>query len=191
MIVRTLYYWSLRDPRGFTWEPTSLSSPSPSELPARFGPSPGMVLPFTGDLSLHRAQQVSGRNWVLQFDHHSGHWQIWIKNFKLYLKLAEMGMTLIKATHHTLHSNSTSVFYTTRVAGAFDLFRLSPFCMHLGSRASCARNPYSTPTELKKLKLPIRILCCLPLQETVGTTSPLHPNRSWGRCLLGGHQSSQ
>lgn len=59
-----------------------------------------------------------------------------------------------------------------------NLFRLSPSCMHLGSRANCARKPYSTPTELKKLKLQIRIMCCLPLQETVGTTSPLHPNRS-------------
>lgn len=57
----------------------------------------------------------------------------------------------MKATHHTLHSNNTSVFHRMRVAGAFDLFRLSPFCMHLGSRASCSRNPCSAPTELKKL----------------------------------------
>ena len=36
------------------------------------------------------------------------------------------------------------------------------------------------------------LLCelCLPLQETVGTTSPLQLSRSWSRCLLEGHQST-
>lgn len=45
---------------GSMWEPISLSSRSPSGLPARFGPSPEMVLPFTEVLSAHRTQQVSG-----------------------------------------------------------------------------------------------------------------------------------
>lgn len=51
-----------RDPHGFTSELTSPSSQSPLELTDRFGPLPGMVLPFTGDLSLHRVQQVSWRS---------------------------------------------------------------------------------------------------------------------------------
>lgn len=45
---------------GSMWEPTSLSSRSPSGLPARFGPLPEMVLPFIGVLSALRTQQVSG-----------------------------------------------------------------------------------------------------------------------------------
>lgn len=45
---------------GSMWEPTSHSSQSLSGLPARFGPSPETVLPSTGVLSPHRAQQVSG-----------------------------------------------------------------------------------------------------------------------------------
>lgn len=57
---------SLRDPRGSTWEPTSLSSPSPSELAARSGPSPRTALPFTEDLCLQRVLQVRGQTDILQ-----------------------------------------------------------------------------------------------------------------------------
>lgn len=58
VIVLTSSCWVFRDPRGSMWELTNLLSPSPSGLPARFGPSPKTVLLFTGDLSLLRAPQV-------------------------------------------------------------------------------------------------------------------------------------
>lgn len=53
---------SLRDPRGSTWEPTSLSSLSPWGGPARCGPSLRTALPFTEDPSRHRAPRVSRTN---------------------------------------------------------------------------------------------------------------------------------
>lgn len=51
---------------GSMWEPTNRSSRSLSGLPARFGPLPEMVLPFTGVLSPHRAQQVSGSKTAIE-----------------------------------------------------------------------------------------------------------------------------
>lgn len=99
------------------WELTSLSSPSPLVLPARFGPLQKTALPFIEDLSLLRALQVSGIN----SDNLPG------------------------------------------ITG--DIIRIHHQCSG----------------EFHDMILTYVDLCvcvCLPLQETVGTTSPPQPSRS-------------
>lgn len=67
------YWWKLfqrlfrfRVLPGSTWGQTNHSSQSLWGLPARFGPSPETVLPFTGVLSPHRAQQVGGSETAIE-----------------------------------------------------------------------------------------------------------------------------